>query len=338
MTRYLARVALFYLIVFWLLNSGAAAQNSPHTGSGYTPQRVYDARENRFTDFESMLADLSRLDVVFVGEQHNDPNTHRLERAILEGLARRRPQMVVALEMFERDVQPALDAYLSGKMSEEEFLKVSRPWPRYLTDYRPLVEFARAHNWPVIAANAPTHLSRQVARGGMAAYESMPESDRALLARTLNCPFDDYYNRFTATMTSHPGASAHSAPANKDGQKEGQSDAAAAQKAVIDRYYYAQCLKDETMAESVAALYQQQTSSPPPLTVHFNGAFHSDYHLGAAARLKSRLPKKVIKVVSIVPVDDLDQLKPDEYRKRGDYIVFTLKPVQRAAERTPGDR
>ena len=28
-------------------------------------------------------------DVVFVGEQHDDPNTHRLELAVLEGLARR---------------------------------------------------------------------------------------------------------------------------------------------------------------------------------------------------------------------------------------------------------
>ena len=53
-----------------------------------------------------MLADLARADAVFVGEQHDDPNTHRLELAILEGLTRRGVPVIVALEMFERDVQP----------------------------------------------------------------------------------------------------------------------------------------------------------------------------------------------------------------------------------------
>ena len=93
-----------------------------------------------------MLADLSRADVILVGEQHDDPNTHRLETALLEGLQRRRSALVVSLEMFERDVQPALDAYLGGRNTEEEFLKASRPWPRYATDYRPLVELAKSRD------------------------------------------------------------------------------------------------------------------------------------------------------------------------------------------------
>jgi hypothetical protein len=54
--------------------------------SGYIPQRVFDSQRKRFTDFEMMSADLARADVVLVGEQHDDGNTHRLERAILEAL------------------------------------------------------------------------------------------------------------------------------------------------------------------------------------------------------------------------------------------------------------
>jgi uncharacterized iron-regulated protein len=310
------RMALILLVVIFCCFSEAAAQNSPHANSGYTPQRVYDANEKRFTDFESMLAELARIDVVFVGEQHDDPNTHRLERAILEGLSRRRPQLVVAMEMFERDVQKSLDDYLAGQLGEEAFLAASRPWPRYLTDYRPLVEFARAHRYRVVAANAPTQLARQIARGGLEALAQMSPADRALLAKEIQCPFDDYYNRFTRTMTAHPGAAAH-------GSAEQSSDAQ--QKEILERFYYAQCVKDETMAESVARLYQAR-AEPGPLTIHYNGAFHSDYRQGAAARLIQRMPKAGVKVLTIVPVDDLDALKPDDYRQRGDYIVFTLKP------------
>ncbi|NOT64307.1 MAG: hypothetical protein HOP19_29165, partial [Acidobacteria bacterium] len=57
--------------------------------SSYVPQRVYDAKTKKFSDFESMLAELSRAEIVFIGEQHDDPNTHRLELAVLEGLLRR---------------------------------------------------------------------------------------------------------------------------------------------------------------------------------------------------------------------------------------------------------
>ena len=36
------------------------------------PQRVYDTDDKRFVDFEAMLVELAKADVVFVGEQHDD--------------------------------------------------------------------------------------------------------------------------------------------------------------------------------------------------------------------------------------------------------------------------
>ncbi|HEX3159911.1 MAG TPA: ChaN family lipoprotein, partial [Gemmatimonadaceae bacterium] len=69
----------------------AAAHGSPAAPApaAYVPHRVYDARAQRFTDFEAMMQALTQADVVLVGEQHDDPGTHRMEAAILDGLARR---------------------------------------------------------------------------------------------------------------------------------------------------------------------------------------------------------------------------------------------------------
>ena len=316
-------LSLILLVGFLGAFSAVRAQNSPHSNSGYTPQRVYDSGQKRFSDFEAMLAELARADVVLVGEQHDDPDTHRLERAILEGLARRRSSIVVALEMFERDVQGQLDDYLAGRLAEGDFLKASRPWPRYASDYRPLVEFARAHHWPVIAGNTPRRYASQVAKGGLGALDSLPAGERTFIARQIQCPFDDYFKRFAESMAEHPGATGGPGGQSKPSESE--------QRAMIERFYFAQCIKDETMAESVAKLYGEGIQFRP-LTVHFNGAFHSDYRLGTAARLKQRLPKASTRIVSIVPVDDLDTLRPDEYRKRGDFVVFTLKPLKPATE------
>src|SRR3954464_4886861 len=68
--------------------------------SSYVPQRVFDTRQKGFGDFESMLADLARADAVFVGEQHDDENTHRLELALLEGLTRRGGPAVPPVGVF----------------------------------------------------------------------------------------------------------------------------------------------------------------------------------------------------------------------------------------------
>lgn len=281
--------------------------------SSYVPERVYDARRKRFTDFEAMLAALASADVVFVGEQHDDPNTHRLELAILEGLFRRRRSVVLALEMFERDVQPLLDRYLAGEITEDAFLADARPWPRYRTDYRPLVEFARVHAWPVVSANVPRKLANEVSKTGLGSLAALADGERAWAARTLECPFDRYFDRFAASMREHP------MPAAKN-----QSPEAARQ--TTERFYYAQCVKDETMAESIAETLRR-AAPDRPLVVHINGAFHSDYRQGAVARTVRRLPDKAVKVVTIVPVDDLDRLAPTgDDRKRADYLVYTLKP------------
>jgi uncharacterized iron-regulated protein len=263
-----------------------------------------------------MLAALAKVDVIFVGEQHNDPNTHRLEAAILEGLERRKVRPIVSLEMFERDVQPIIDNYLSGGLSEEELLETARPWPRYTTDYRPLVEAAKQRGWVVVAANVPRRIASAVAKSGRDTVAQLSESERRFVAGDLECPHDAYFDRFAATMTAHPGG------AQTSDEKQ----------AMTERYYWAQCVKDETMAESIVAALENPggAAAPKPQVtagpvVHYNGAFHSDFGLGTVERVRRRAPSRRLVVVTMLPVADLDAFTPSgEDLKRADYLVYTL--------------
>ena len=296
----------------FLLQAAPLPSAQPPVVFSYVPQRVFDARQKSFTDFESMLADLARADVVFVGEQHDDPDTHRLELAIVEGLVRRKVSVTVAMEMFERDVQPSLDRYLAGAIGEPQFLAESRPWPRYATDYRPLVEFARLHGLPVIASNVPRPIAADVAKEGLGVLDALGPR-RALAARDIQHPESgDYYDRFMAVMAS--------------GGHGQTSDTAAPDAHAKDvRFYLAQCLKDETMGESVANAFAGAAGRRSTI-VHVNGAFHSDYGEGTAASARRRMPGRRIAVISVLPVDDLDALAPGaDDAKRGDYVLYTLK-------------
>jgi uncharacterized iron-regulated protein len=272
------------------------------------PERVYDTQRKTFTDFESMLADLVRADVVFVGEQHTDPNTHALELAMLEGLLRRHATLGVGLEMFERDVQAAIDEYVRGVSTEEQFLAASRPWPRYATDYRPIVELAKAHHLAVVASNVPRRIATDVSKNGISIIDGLG-NDRRLAARDLQCATNgEYYTRFIKQMDAHP-------PSGEPKAKDAQAN---------DRFYLAQCVKDETMAESVAEAFRN-AAGPRATIVHFNGSFHTDYGEGTAERTRRRLPGRRVAVVSMIPVEDIDLVSPDEDDlKQADYLVFTV--------------
>lgn len=288
----------------------AAAATSPAVVGTYAPHRVYDTRRREFIDLETLIARIARdADVAFLGEMHTDPGTHVLQAAILEGVARRREgKVVLALEMFERDVQPQLDAYLAGTSDEATFRAQSRPWPNYATDYRPMVEFAKARSWPVIAGNIPRRLASIVARRGLIALDSIPESDKPFIAAENICPRNEYWDRFKATMGDMSG---HGMTLTPD-QVE----------AMVWRTYQAQCVKDEAMAESIV----RARAAHNTLVIHANGSFHSDYRLGTAERVKRRDPRARQIVVNFAPVSDLDRANGRERRRVGDYVVFTLAP------------
>ena len=277
---------------------------SPSTGPapGAPPFRIHGP--NGALGGVAALADsLARVDFVFFGEQHDDAEAHRVQAALLEELARRGRPVIVGMEMFERDVQPALDAYLAGRSTETQLSAATRPWPNYATDYRPLVETAKGAGWPVLATNAPRHYAAAISAGGIGALSIVDPANRGLLAAEVHCPRDEYYRRFVEALQGHPAGDAGADPGRE---------------AVLVRYYEAQCLKDETMAESLARARREGA-----LVVHFNGAFHTDRSLGIVPRLQRRVPGARIAVLSAIPVRDPRRITDRE--RVADFVVLTRK-------------
>src|SRR4030042_5103706 len=106
-------------------------------------------------NLEQALEALMGYNAIFFGEEHDSRAAHEGELTLLTELAGQDASLVLALEMFERDVQDALNAYLEGTIPEDKFLELARPWPNYQEDYRPLIEFAKKKRIRVIAANVP---------------------------------------------------------------------------------------------------------------------------------------------------------------------------------------
>ncbi len=255
---------------------------------------VQDGRTGEPVAWDAMLDDLAGADVVFVGETHDDETTHRVELGVLEGLlARRDGRVVLALEMFERDVQPALDAYLAGETDEATFLAASRPWGNYRTAYRPLVETARRAGAPVVASNFPRPLTRKVATDGFDAVAAGGDTPVELRPNTAA-----YWRRVDNAVRGHL-------------MMMGPRDAAS-------RLTSTQSLWDNAMGEACA---DALAAHPGSAVLHVNGGFHSAYRDGTVHQLRLRAPDAVVKTVDVVPTGN-PAVADVSGKPRADYVVF----------------
>jgi uncharacterized iron-regulated protein len=289
---------------------GVDPETTPTPQATPASVRIIQSASGATVSFAQLAELTSRADVVLFGEQHDDAETHFVEFALLEEIGRRREHVVLSLEMFERDVQPILDDYLAGRISEADFLEKSRPWPSYATDYRSLVLLAKARGWPVIAANVPRPIAAAVNRRGLAALDSLPAPSRAWAAGQISCPHDAYFSRVAAEASGHSAGGAAMSAADS-----------AQTAAMTDRFYEAQCIKDETMGESIARALVR--GADEAIVVHFNGAFHTDYREGTAARVARRAAGARVVVITAVPSPDPMHAPLADATSRADYVIVT---------------
>jgi len=240
------------------------------------------SRDGHAATLADVVNAMAEADVVFLGEQHDDSLghvvQHHLLRAAQEAYGEQR-RVVLGLEMFETDVQLALDEYAAGLIRERDFLDAARPWGNYARDYRPLVEYAIAEGLPVVATNAPKRYVSRVSReGGLDALAALSEAGRATMPAEIIAPSEAMSEAFLALMG---GAASH-------GSIPGMPS--------VDGMLAAQNLRDATMAW---ALHRAMESGD--LALHLDGAFHSDGGIGIPEHLARIAPELRVVTVTIGP-------------------------------------
>jgi hypothetical protein len=112
-----------YALIGWFVLGGAMSQQIQGQATS-PPYRIYKP-DGQPATLDDIVAALARVEVVFIGESHDDPGAHALQRDLLQAAharygtdtAAEKRQVVLSLEMFERDVQLVLDEYLGRSHS-----------------------------------------------------------------------------------------------------------------------------------------------------------------------------------------------------------------------------
>ena len=247
-----------------------------------------DAAAPRAVTVTELANAFLRYDVVFFGEFHGHPGVHLQQMKLLRALYERDPKIVLSLEQFERDTQRVVDDYLAGRIGDRTLIDKGRAWDNYPTSYRPLLTFARQHDIPVIAAEAPTWAIACIGQQGADILDAFTPEERGWVAKDLHVDEGKYrekFQQFESGSATHGGGGSSSPEA----------------KLKSERSFTAQVARDDTMAESIFVARQKY---PGRRILHLNGAFHSAAFLGLVERLRLRDPTLKIAVIDPVEVDD----------------------------------
>lgn len=252
--------------------------------------KIFDF-EGKEVKYEKMIDFAAKADVVFFGEQHNDPISHWLELQVLKSLYEKDKNLSLALEMFEADDQLVLNEYLNGTIEEKHLLSEAKMWQNYKTDYKPLIEFAKSKKLKAVASNIPRRYANLVYRKGINALDTLPAEAKQWIAPlpiTIDLELPGY-----KSMISSMGA--HAASGSAENMAKSQA------------------VKDATMAYFLLKNRKGKV-------YHVNGSYHSQNGEGIIWYLKKSEPALKIATLHVTEQDQLAILNP-ENKKLADFII-----------------
>jgi uncharacterized iron-regulated protein len=286
--------ALFWVLVIIIASNAIvvmptaiAATPTLQANVKFTPQQ------------QGIITQLQMARVVYLGEIHDRESDRQQQLTIIEALFKYKPQVAIGMEMFQRPAQPMLDRYLAGKITAAELreqTEFDRRWGYKWESYAPILSFAQANHLPIIALNTPTEITRKVAKQGL---ESLTGSDLQYIPPLTEIDRSNakYRETILASYQEHMGMVG---TASKS----------------FDRFYNAQLLWDETMADRVANFANQQ---PNYQIVVLAGQSHIEYGHGIPDRVSRRLGGKSSQKTVLLgyekntSVDGLSQGQPADF-------------------------
>jgi uncharacterized iron-regulated protein len=275
--------SLFLFILIGFCCSVTFAQDKP-------AYKIFDS-EGREVKYEKMISAAEKADVIFFGEQHNDPISHWLELQVFKSLFEKDKSVALAMEMFEADDQIVLNEYINGVIEEKHLLSEAKMWANYKTDYKPLVEFAKANKLKVIASNIPRRYANLVYRKGIVALDSLTGSKQWFAPLPIMVDLElPGYKSMISSMGSH----------GTTGSAENMAKS--------------QAVKDATMAYFIL-------KNKKGKVYHVNGAYHSQNGEGIIWYLKKSEPGLKTATIHVTEQDQLTSLNA-ENKKLADFIII----------------
>lgn len=262
---------------------------SPSAGYAYPvpPETTFDMARGEEVPPDKLGERLARARLIFLGENHTEPRSHRFHMEVLEALRASGREVTVGLEMFPPAVDDTLEEWRLGTLEEETFLERSGwygnwgyPWEYY----RELFGYFQTHRIPLRGLNAEKS-TRKAVRDGK--RNELPAEIRTELAG-LDRPLPPHRSMMLDLLKD----AGHTGDLGPDSPR-------------FQSYYRVQRMWDRLMGARAARIAEELPENG--VLVVLIGSGHLLYRLGAnlEATRATRLPVLTI-VDQVVEKEELD--------------------------------
>jgi uncharacterized iron-regulated protein len=166
-------------------------------------RKIIRMRDGELTSFMNMMDEISSARAIFIGESHDNVAHHQTQLDVIRALHETDLPLAIGLEMIKKEDQASLDAWISGKMEEEDFIPIFlRNWGFSWLLYRDIFLYAREHDIPLVALNVPTDITKKVGEQGFA---SLTDEELAKLPPGVTCELNQQYMDHLAEIFQYKG-------------------------------------------------------------------------------------------------------------------------------------
>lgn len=242
-----------------------------------------------------LIKQLQNQQIIYIGEQHDQMAHHLNQLAIIQGLAQTGKKIAVAMEMFQRPYQTAIDDYISGKTDEAQFLKQTQYFDRWRYDYnlyKPIIDHIKQQHIPLLALNIAGDINRKIAHQGIAA---LTQAEQHHLPRQLDFSNRRYQSDLFEIYQQHKS------------------------KNPFAYFLQAQTVWDEIMAQTVV---DHQKQHPDTTLIVLAGNGHLQQRYGIVNRVQRQLPE--VRQQTILQDEDISP-------NRADHVIFS-QPIEFSEE------
>ena len=265
-------IRCLFLLPILALAAAAAAHEAPAPAARAecVPVAAWVAPGGDRLAARDVLRRAAEASVVLLGESHDSAEHHRWQLQTVAALHAKRPDLVLGFEAFPRRVQPVLERWVAGELSEKEFLERSdwrSVWRVDAELYLPLFHFARMHRIPMLALNVEQSLTREITRKG---YDAVPVERHEGVGRPA--PASEAYVDWLLPVWGE-----HERPGGKPARLERDDPD-------FRRFVESQTTWDRAMAEALAGAARRPGA---PLVIGIMGTGHVVHGYGVPHQLKA---------------------------------------------------
>jgi len=248
-------------------------------------------KSDMLTTVNSIIPYLTASRIIYIGERHDRFAHHINQLQIIKKIHNAGYKLAVGMEMFQKPFQPVVNDYLAGRIDEHKFLKKTEYFSRWRYDYnlyKPIIDYLKQQNLPLVALNIQGDISSKVAREGI---YSLSDKEKKQLPCSIDFTNERYRRDLKEVFPLH----------KQQGELKDFSC-----------FLQAQILWDEAMAESAQTFL---TGNPESKLVILSGNGHVRHKYGIPERLYRRNHEPFTVVVQDEEIED----------GIADYVLITTK-------------